>query len=279
MTLTTSRVVVGLFAGLSLGLCSASAFASGSIFLTGHDPDFHALLGGNALGAQHINQAAINFIQDPGFNPFVAAAPKFLLVESTIAPPGGHTIGTNGIIASGYAAGVNFDRHDATTLNAALNLLGVPGGYSAIVVCSDFGGILTQAELNILNARTPDIATFVDAGGGLYAMAEGNSGAGLTPAGGFYNFVPGVVSSLALNQNESGFSVTPFGASLGLTSGDINGNASHTVFTGIGALTIVDQDAAGNILSIAGRVNIPGPGSAGLLAFAGVAIASRRRRA
>ena len=35
------------------------------IFLTGHDPDFHAFVGGNAAGAQHINQRAIDFIMDP----------------------------------------------------------------------------------------------------------------------------------------------------------------------------------------------------------------------
>jgi hypothetical protein len=48
-------------------------------------------------------------------------------------------------------------------------------------VASDFGGILTQAELNILNADSSNIINFPNSGGGLYAMAEHNSGAGLTP--------------------------------------------------------------------------------------------------
>ncbi|HXI44358.1 MAG TPA: hypothetical protein VNH83_30515 [Bryobacteraceae bacterium] len=39
----------------------------GSIFLTGHDPDFHPIAG-NTIGAQHINQDAIKFIKDPSFN-------------------------------------------------------------------------------------------------------------------------------------------------------------------------------------------------------------------
>ena len=43
---------------------TAESQAAGSIFITGHDPDFHASLGGNALGAQRINQVAISFIQD-----------------------------------------------------------------------------------------------------------------------------------------------------------------------------------------------------------------------
>src|SRR2546423_1598098 len=109
----------GLFIGAAsarfLGLFAGSAEA-GLIFLTGHDPDFHALLGGNALGAQHINQAAINFITDSSFNPYTVSAPKFLFVESSITPPPGHVDGIGGIIASGYVAGVNFEKHDASDL-------------------------------------------------------------------------------------------------------------------------------------------------------------------
>lgn len=256
---------------------AGSAFGAGSIFLTGHDPDFHAVLGGNTLGAQRINQVAISFVQAPAYNPFVAAAPKFLLVESSMSPPGGHTVGEAGIAASGYVAGLNYDKHDASTLNAALNLLGTPGGYSAIVVCSDFGGILTQAELDILNARAGDIGTFINAGGGIYAMAEGNGGAGLTPNGGWFGFIPGIVVSTALDQSEVGNTLAPQGAVLGLTTSDINGNASHNVFTSIGALAPIDYDAQGNILSAAGRTDVPAPAAGGLLVLAGVAAARRRR--
>jgi hypothetical protein len=141
---------------------------AGSIFLTGHDPDFHATLGGNTVGAININKTAISFVTDPGFNTFKAGGVnKFLFVESSISPPGGHTVGENGIIASGYTAGVDFVHVDASTLNTALNALGTT--YNAIVIASDFGGILTQAELDILNARSTDIISFLNAGGGLYA--------------------------------------------------------------------------------------------------------------
>jgi hypothetical protein len=156
-------------------------------------------------------------------------------------------------VASGYVEGVDFDHHDASTLAGALAQLGQPGGYSAIVIASDFGGILTQAELDVLNTNQGLIANFLNGGGGLYAMAEGNSGAGLTPDGGWYSYIPFVVSQLAVNQSETGFTVTPFGNSLGLTNADVNGNASHSVFTNTGGLDIVDVDAAGRILSIAGR--------------------------
>jgi len=229
---------------------------AGSIFLTGHDPDFHAVQGGNAAGSQHINQVAIDFVTDPAFNPFSGL--KFLFVESSISPPGGHVAGKNGIIASGYVEGTDFDHADASTLNAALDNLGKT--YDAIVIASDYGGILTQAELDILNARKGDIISFLNAGGGLYAMAEGNSGAGLPPNGGWFGYLPFVTTSLPLNQSESGNVLTPFGVSLSLLTSDINGNFSHTVFTGIGPLDVVDLNPAGEILSAAGHpVTIPPP--------------------
>jgi hypothetical protein len=260
--LTKHRILSISRAGLASAVLAAMVLVgsidadAGSIFLTGHDPDFHASLGGNAVGARNINIAAINYVQDPTFNPYVAVAPKFLFVQSNIAPPAGHTVGKAGIVASGYVEGVDFDHHDATTLNAALNQLGVPGGYSAIVIASDYGGILTQAELNILNSRQADIANFLNSGGGLYAMAESNSGAHLTPSGGWYSFIPTIVASVNVDQNEVGNTVSPLGAAIGLTNADINGNASHAVFTGINGFTPVDYDSAGRILSIAGREQV-----------------------
>jgi hypothetical protein len=286
MSFKRATVFLGVIgaAALLLSGVSGAAFA-GSIFLTGHDPDFHAT-SGNTTGARNINNAAINFIRDPLFNPFVASAPKFLFVESKGTIPGGHLQGKNGIVASGHAEGVAFDHHDFTTLNAALDLLGTPGGYSAIVVASDFGGILRQAELNILNARAADIIAFLNAGGGIYAMAESNLGAGLTPGGGHFGFLPFVVSSVSLNQTEVGFTVTAFGASLGLTNSDVNGNFSHNLFNGTFGLNVVDLDSQQSIISLAGRIQIPPlpePGALPLLALAllsafGMALSRSRRR-
>ncbi len=240
---------------LFLVLVFVSHANAGSLFLTGHDPDFHALLGANALGAQHINQAAINYIMDPSFNTYLnGGVQKFLFVESSIAPPAGHVVGKAGIVASGYTEGVDFDHYTAANLSAGLDQLGT--GYSGLVIASDFGGILTQAELDILNARSTDIIDFLNGGGGLYAMAQSNSGAHLTPGGGWFGFLPFIVASTALDQGESGFTVTPFGQSLGLTDADINGNASHNVFAGTFGMNVVDRDAAGNIMSLAVRSTI-----------------------
>lgn len=266
------RAVLPILIMASVGM-TANADIAGSIFLTGHDPDFHAFAGGNTSGAAAINTTAINFVTDPAFNTFSnAGIQKFLYVTSNIAPPAGHVDGTNGLLTSGYVLGVDFDRANAATLVTALGQLGTT--YDALVVASDHGGILTQAELNILNAHSADIISFLNQGGGLYAMAESDSGAGLTPTGGFFGYLPFVISSAQKNQDETGDTVTPFGASIGLSNTDINGNASHNIFTATSGLNIVDLDSSGAILSLAGRGKVTNggvsvvPESTGIFLFA-----------
>ena len=234
----------------------ASAAVSGNFFLTCHDPDFHSFLGGNQLGSRNIINKGVDFIQDPAFNTFVSGGTDLILfVESKGSVPGGHTNGVNGFTAAGYTLGVDFEHHDASTLNAELDLLGTK--YSSIVVASDFGGILRQAELDILIARSADIISFLNAGGGIYVMAESNLGAGLTPNGGHFSFLPFVTTSTPLDQTEIGNTVTPFGTSIGLANSDVNGNASHCVFDGLFGLNLVDIDASKEILSLAGRTLTP----------------------
>lgn len=259
------KLPLALFALACLG--SAQVASAASLFLTGHDPDFHASNSAgtavDSIGAVNINRTAIGFIMDPNFNLAVSGgASKFLFVESSTTPvPGGHRIGKNGIIQSGYVEGVDFDHVDAGSLDAALNMLGTT--YGGIVVASDFGGLLTQAELDILNARSTDIIDFLNVqNGGLYAMAEGNNGpARLTPGGGHFGFLPFVVSATGLNQSEAGTTVTAFGAALGLTDADVSSNFSHNIFNDTFGLNVVDRDRAGNILTLAGRGIIdPGGG-------------------
>src|SRR6266850_3225450 len=235
----------------------------GSIFLTGHDPDFHAFAGGsNATGAVNINRAAINFVTDPAFNTFAARGIRKFLYVTSSTPPGGHVDGTNGLISSGYVLGRDFDRSDASTLTSALGQLGTT--YDALVIASDFGGILTQAELDVLNAHSADIINFLNQGGGIYAMAQTAPPDGLASSG-FFGFLPFAVASSPVQQSESGITLTPFGASLGLTNSDVNGNFSHSVFTSTGGLNVVDTDPIGEILSLAGRGKVTSGGVGSVL--------------
>ena len=141
-------------------LLTAASLHAGSIFITGQDPDYHASpVAGSHQGPMNITRAAIRFVRDPMVNPFVGTATTgFLFVEGRMAVPEGHGAGKLGIVASGFMEGVDFEHHDATTLHAELDQLGTK--YDSIVVASDFGGLLTQTELDILNARTLDIMAF-----------------------------------------------------------------------------------------------------------------------
>ena len=65
------RRVRSLFLAATLLVALAIPARAGSIFLTGHDPDFHAILGGNAAGAIRLNQVAIGFVQDPKYRGIV----------------------------------------------------------------------------------------------------------------------------------------------------------------------------------------------------------------
>ncbi|MCH8047360.1 MAG: hypothetical protein IID44_26975, partial [Planctomycetes bacterium] len=129
-------------------------------------------------------------------------------------------------------------------------------------------------------------------GGGLYAMAEGDGGTGLTPGGGHFGFLPFVVSSTSFDSSEAGATVTLFGASLGLTDADVSFAFSHNVFdsAGTGGLAVVDTLPSGQILSLAGRgridadtgiMDIPEPTTLviwSLLATLGLSVGWRRRR-
>lgn len=219
-------------------LATAVAFSpgvsfAGPVFLTGHDPDFHAQL---TVGAQNLLNTGLSFVTGGTYN---GGVEKFLWIESRIAPPGGHLIGENGLTSIGLVLGTHYDRANAAEL-AAVNF----SNYSAIAVASSFGGLLTQAELDALIARAGDIATFINGGGGLFASSEcfptGPACLAdlLTGASPLYGYLPVTVSSIA---PAPPFTVTAFGASLGLTNSDLN-DPTHNSFGDIGGLTPVDLD-------------------------------------
>jgi len=237
----------------SLLLLAMSVFAAvpsraatpGGIFLTGHDPDFHSV-GGNTTGAQHIIQRAVSFVTSG------IASPRLLLVTDVHSPGAGYIDPRLGMNAAGFSG---YDVADDGSGGGAIKDLHTVNfsNYDVVVVASDYGGWLRQAELDILNARSSAIISFINGGGGLVAFAESGGASGSQTSHNRFGFLPFVVSSTPLSQSETANALTPFGTSLGLVNSDINGNFSHNVFTKTGPLQIVDVDPTNEILSAAER--------------------------
>ncbi len=215
---------------------------AGPIFITGHDPDFHAQSSG---GAQNLLATGLNYVDGD-----ITDNNKFLWIESRISTPAGHLVGEAGLNAIGLALGTNYDRANAAEL-ASINF----NDYTAIAIASSFGGILTRAELDILISRQTEIESFVNSGGGLFAAAEcddcGADLLGIDPD--LFGFLPVDVTSIGANEP---FTVTTFGQSLGLSTSDLN-DPTHNSFGLVGGLNIVDIDTNGKATTLAaGNVNI-----------------------
>ena len=136
--------------------------SAGPIFLTGHDPDFHAQ---DSAGAKNLLREGLNFVTNGTFDD--GPATKFLWVESRVSPPSGYRVGELGLNSIGLTLGTNYDRVNAAEL-ATVNF----SNYTAIAIASSFGGLLGQAELNGLIARKADITAFVNSGKGLLAIVR-----------------------------------------------------------------------------------------------------------
>src|SRR5437764_375354 len=99
------RTTVGL---LLFGLAGISTMCAGPIFITGHDPDFHAQ---DSPGAAILLKTGLNFVTGGTWN---VPGNKFLWVESNNPVLGGHRFGENALTgALGLTLGVNFDQVNA----------------------------------------------------------------------------------------------------------------------------------------------------------------------
>ena len=213
-------------------LLSPAPVLAGSIFITGHDPTWHANFGGNTTGAANLATTGIQYARN-------GSALPFLFIESTDPVPAGNAYTLPFLTTKlGYAAG-DFVAMNATALAALPNFRTALNSYSAIVVASDHGGMLSSDELSFLNARSADIISYLNAGGGIYAEGESNA-TGMIGATPRFGFLPFLVSSTDFQATEVGNTVTAFGASLGLVNGDVNGNFSHNYFASTGGMSPVD---------------------------------------
>ena len=265
-----------------LPLVHLSCFADpvGSIFVTGHDPDFWGQSSSSALhGPAHLLQVGMDFVRN-------GRSGKFLLMGglpgclTNSCAPAGHLNPVETLNLLGLVTGTDFDIATAADI-PTVDL----SSYAFLMVESDFGGLLTADALHGLLLRSADIAAYLNSGGGVFAMAESGTGTGdfaTNPAERF-TFLPVVISSATLDQAESGFSLSPFGSTLGLNGADINGGFSHNIFTDTAGLDVVDRDSAGHIITLAGRVSapatsVPEPNLAPLLAIMAVVLVSRLGR-
>lgn len=261
-----------------LALLAAHTASAGPIFLTGHDPDFHSQ---DSVHAQHLLSAGLSYVTGGAYT---NTTKKFLWVESFLSPTSGHRVGEDGLNALGLTNGTEYDWVDATGLST-VNF----ADYEAIAVASSFGGMLTQAELSGLISRKDDIKNFVNAGGGLLALAECAPTSGscladtLGPSPSLFGFLPVTVTSVVTTPN---YSLTAAGKLLfpSLTDDDMN-DPTHNSFGQVGGLTVVDTDSQGIATTLAGNVKItdtgfsvPEPTSLALLGAGIVAAGCGKRR-
>ena len=246
------RNLVRVVSAVAAALIFTTAGMAGPVFLTGHDPDFHAQ---DDAGARRLLMAGVKFARHGSTKPL-------LWVESRIPVPGGHRVGKNGLLAIGMVENVDFVQMNGNQLAAlsAAQWAAFSTTYSAIGVASDFGGILTQAELDQLISHKDAIADFVNQGGGVLAMSE--CGTGVAPcltSSGAFSFLP--IAIVSTGNASPPYVVTPYGfATFQLLASDVN-SPSHSHFNGDFGLNVVSSSQpTGQIMTLAGEVTITGHG-------------------
>jgi hypothetical protein len=189
----------------AFGLVSSAS--AGNITITGHDDDFHANARG--LGSDASNQLKAMAI----FARNGSALPVLTFDHGTEL--------TNSLTALGIPF-TNVDPNNAAAVNAIF-ATGPAATFSAIAVASDFrcGGCDNDdtSTANLVAHKT-DIANFVNAGRGIFAMS-GASNAN------YYNFLPNTAAPFG-SPPATGYVQTADGLAAGIPAA--NGDPTHNFF-------------------------------------------------
>ena len=200
-----------LYAGVAVAAMGfASPSMAGSIFLTGHDNDFHE------SAAAHL--ATLNALK-------LVKGGSSLPVLTFDAGSELQTLMTD--VGQAF---VNVDPSVAANVTAALFDHSV---YSAFVVASvtSCGGCdNTPAAIDNITAQSAAIAAFFNAGGGIFGLAGANYA-------GAYAYVPESASNPGGSPPSFGYVQTADGLAAGLTP--VNGDTTHNFFNepGTGGLS------------------------------------------
>lgn len=203
-----------LVATLVLAFGVVGSAQAGKIYISGQDSD----------DSGHVTQAfggqILDFIGIGNTN----GGSGILILGGNVTGTSNTTINSwNAVANSG--SGFTLTRASGAAAIAAQSF----AGFAAILIPSDSGntgGGISQLELNAINARALDIATFVNGGGDLGAFTEG----GLTGAFGWFPL--GALT--IVNQSYNAAAQTPALLAAGFiaSNADISGDLYHNVFTG-----------------------------------------------
>ena len=206
---------------------------AGALLVTGHDTDLHSAPGN---GSQTLFNQFTAFVRD-------GSALPVLVIDDPLGSGYGPEAWNAAARDPALAGFVPGDISNEAAFTLLMDGLSV-SNYSAIIVASasSCGGCdLTTPDLAFLATFAPEIATFVNAGGGLFL----NTG-GVDPGQQalLYQLVPSITATAPIFAN-TGFTLTPAGELLfpGISNADLQ-DYTHNSFTGFAsALTVVEVNA------------------------------------